>query len=291
MGISWLPKTMVFLKGTMRNPKLITLGAVAFGAVGVCAASAADLSARRYSKAPAMVAAPVYSWSGCYLGGNVGGGWSTHTGDRGIINAGNATLNAGIGVPVTLGTGSGGVIGGAQIGCNYQNGPIVFGVETDIQGSGLRGNSMVYFPSPDGGITDATTSRGGERINWFGTARARVGFTPANNFLLYGTAGFAYGGVNSSATLVLTPAAEGNYAGATSETKFGWTAGMGGEYAFANNWSAKLEYLYLDIGTTAVRMVDPGRPATFIDYAFRHRDNIVRVGLNYHFGGPVVARY
>jgi outer membrane immunogenic protein len=265
--------------------------AVVFAASGAVSASAADLPARTYSKAPALVAAPVYSWSGCYLGGNVGGGWGTRTGDRGIINSGNGTLNAGIGVPAELDTGSSGVIGGAQAGCNYQIGAIVFGVEADIQGSDIHGNSTNFFPSPNGGITDATTTRGEDRLDWFGTARARIGFTPTNNLLLFGTGGLAYGGVKNSATLVLTPIGDGNYAGSTSETKIGWTAGVGGEYAFANNWSVKLEYLYLDLGTTAVRMVDPGRPGTFIDYGFRHRDNIVRAGLNYHFGGPIVAKY
>jgi outer membrane immunogenic protein len=205
------------------------------------------------------------------------------TGNRGIINSGNATLNAGVGVPVGLDIGPGGVIGGGQVGCNYQTGQIVLGIETDIQGNGIRGNSTIYFPSPNGGITDATTANGQEQIRWFATARARVGFTPIKSLLLYGTGGLAYGGVSSSATLVLTPPTDGNYAGSTSETKVGWTAGIGGEYAFANNWSVKLEYLYLDLGTTNVRMVDPGRPGTFIDYAFPHRDNIFRVGLNYKF--------
>ena len=121
--------------------------------------------------------------------------------------------------------------------------------------------------------------------------RARLGFTPLNDLLLYGTGGLAYGGVRNSASLALTPLGDGNYAGATSETRVGWTAGVGGEYAFANSWSVKLEYLYVDLGTTGVQMTDPGRPNTFIDYGFRHRDNIVRVGLNYHFGSPIVAKY
>jgi outer membrane immunogenic protein len=259
-----------------------------FAAAGAVSAFAADLPARTYTKAP-VLADPVYNWTGCYVGGNVGGGWGTHAGDRGIINSGNATLNAGIGVPAALGTGSSGVIGGAQIGCNYQTGSWVFGAETDIQGSGIRGSSSVFSPSIAG--SDPTNATGNERIDWFGTARGRIGFTPANNWLIYGTGGLAYGGVRNSATLVLTPIGDGNYAGATSETRMGWTAGVGAEYAFARNWSVKLEYLYLDLGTTVVRMFDPGRPGTYIDYGFHHRDNIVRAGLNYHFGGPVVARY
>ena len=230
---------------------------------------------------PVRVATP--GWTGCYIGVNLGGGWGQHTGDRGIINSGNGTLNAGIGVPAALDIGPSGVIGGGQAGCNYQTGQFVFGLETDIQGSGIRGSANIFFPSPNGGITDATTTTGHEQLDWFGTVRARAGFTAMDNLLLYATGGLAYGGVSSSVSLVLTPASDGNYAGSASGTKTGWTAGAGAEYAFARNWSVKVEYLYLDLGTTTVRMVDPGRPGTFIDYGFRHRDNIVRAGVNYKF--------
>jgi outer membrane immunogenic protein len=241
-------------------------------------AFAADLPV----KAPPVRVIPA-TWTGCYIGVNIGGGWGQHTGDRGIINSGNSTLNAGIGVPAELDIGPSGVIGGGQVGCNYQTGQFVFGVETDIQGSGIRGNASIFFPSPNGGITDATLATGHEQLDWFGTVRARAGFTAMNNLLLYATGGLAYGKVSSSASLVLTPASDGNYAGSASGTKTGWTAGAGAEYAFARNWSVKVEYLYVDLGTTNVRMVDPGRPNTFIDYGFSHRENIVRAGLNFKF--------
>jgi len=251
-------------------------GGVALAVMFTAPAFGADLP----MKAPPPAA---YSWNGCYIGVSAGGGWGEHAGDRGIINSGNGTLNAGIGVPFGLDIEPSGAIGGGQIGCGFQTGPIIWGIETDIQGSGITGNATIYFPSPNGGITDATTATGEERLDWFGTTRARVGFTPMNSLLLYGTGGLAYGGVHSAASLVLTPPADGNYAGATSETKVGWTVGIGSEYAVSRNWSVKLEYLYLDLGTTNVRMVDPGRPGTFIDYSFSHRDNIVRVGANYKF--------
>jgi len=273
----------------MRSQVLIASATVALSVAS--AAMAADLSAPVFTKAPPVPVAPMFSWTGCYIGGNAGGGWGQHTGDVGVINSGNATLNAGIGVQSSLDTPSSGAIGGGQLGCNYQSGLFVIGLETDIQASGIRGSSSIFFPSPNGGITDATTSTGSERLEWFGTTRARVGFTPMASLFLYGTAGVAYGGVKSAASLVLTPPADGNYSGATSETRLGWTAGAGGEYAFAGNWSVKVEYLYVDLGSNLVQMTDPNRPGTFIDYGFHHRDNIVRAGLNYHFGGPVVARY
>jgi outer membrane immunogenic protein len=127
----------------------------------------------------------------------------------------------------------------------------------------------------------ATLGAGSERLDWFGTVRGRVGIAPINNLLLFGTGGFAYGRVEDAATLLFIPPADGNYAGMTSQTKVGWTAGAGAEYAFWRNWSVKLEYLYVDLGATDVLMSDPTRPGQSIDYRFQHRDNIVRVGVNY----------
>jgi outer membrane immunogenic protein len=248
-------------------------------AAGQAAAADMPLKAPVY-KAPAYA----YSWSGCYFGGNVGGGLGNRTGDREVINVNNATIAAGIGVPTTLGTGSNGVIGGGQIGCNYQTGAFVLGVETDFQGSGIRGSSTVNSPSING--ADPTLATGSEQVGWFGTVRARFGFTPTSNLLLYGTAGLAYGRVSDSATLLFIPSADGNYAGAANGTRAGWTAGAGAEYAFAANWSVKLEYLYVDLDPTTVRMFDPTRPGQFFDYRFQHHDNIVRAGLNYRFLGP-----
>ncbi|MGC1253461.1 MAG: outer membrane beta-barrel protein, partial [Xanthobacteraceae bacterium] len=112
--------------------------------------------------------------------------------------------------------------------------------------------------------------------------------TPSENLLLYGTAGLAYGGVKDSATLVFSAPADGNYAGANSETRVGWTAGAGAEYALAANWSMKFEYLFVDLGKTNVQILDPTRPGQYMTYAFREQDNVFRVGLNYKFGGVFV---
>ncbi len=234
---------------------------------------------------PGMAAESVHAdrWSGCYLGGNVGGGWGDGTGDRQAINVNNATIAAGTGVPSAFDAGSSGVVGGGQVGCSRQIESFVLGIETDLQGSDIQGKSTVDFPGANGGVIDPTAGTGEEKIDWFGTLRGRVGFTLMNDLLVYGTAGLAYGGVKSTATLVFTPPADGNYAGSTSETKLGWTAGAGGEYAFSNVWSAKLEYLYVDLGKTDVQMRDPTRPGQTIGYRFQHHDNIVRAGMNYRF--------
>ncbi|MGB6502831.1 MAG: outer membrane protein [Xanthobacteraceae bacterium] len=230
--------------------------------------------------------APEQTWAGCYVGGNGGGGLGLQTGDRAIINVFNPTVMAGIGIPTSYGVADHGAIGGGQIGCNYQNGTFVYGMEADLQGGGLRGSSTVT--TVPGGGADSTTGTAQQRLDWFGTVRGRIGFTPSENLLLYGTAGLAYGGVKDSATLVFSAPADGNYAGANSETRVGWTAGAGAEYALAANWSMKFEYLFVDLGKTNVQILDPTRPGQYMTYAFREQDNVFRLGLNYKFGGVFV---
>src|SRR5580692_7899731 len=143
-------------------------------------------------------------------------------------------------------------------------------------------------------------------VNWLGTVRGRIGIAAAPNFLIYGTGGLAYGGVNSNtgiheafsgadaAVLGLnsTSLASGNF----SETRVGWTVGAGGEWMFTSNWSAKLEYLHYDLGSanygTTVNSSVLGLPFTLGQSSSTNfRGDIVRVGLNYKFGGPVVTQY
>ena len=139
-----------------------------------------------------------------------------------------------------------GIAGGGQIGYNWQSGQFVFGAETDIQASAADDTFAPYkFSNP-----------------WFGTLRGRAGFA-VNNILLYGTFGLAYGdlkaefgGLDESKTLV------------------GWAGGLGMEVGFAPNWSAKVEYLYMDLGSRAYTLtgVDNGLQASYL-----------RLGVNYHF--------
>jgi outer membrane immunogenic protein len=121
------------------------------------------------------------------------------------------------------------------------------------------------------------------KLSWFGTVRGRLGVTVTPDLLLYGTGGLAYGHVDASANFVAplvglaTPAS-------VSETKAGWTAGAGAEWMFARNWSAKLEYLYVDLGSeSAIGNFTPVDPVNKVGYTWRFRENITRVGVNYHF--------
>ena len=238
---------------------------------------AADLGARTYTKAPAL--APVSNWSGFYIGGNLGYGWGNGDTDVSFLpSPGAFGLNN-----TTLGARSTGVTGGAQLGYNWQIGSLVTGLEADIQGSDIKGSARANatllgtpIPVPDIVLSSET------KLAWFGTVRGRLGITVTPDLLLYGTGGLAYGHVDASANY---DQGEGVSAPVSiSKTKVGWTAGAGAEWMFARNWSAKLEYLYIDLGNeSAIGHVTLAPPEFNVGYTWRFRENIARVGVNYHF--------
>jgi outer membrane immunogenic protein len=259
--------------------KKILLAGIAVAAFCGVPAFAADMPVKAPYKAPP----PVYSWTGWYIGGNVGYGWGTTTGDLEDFTALFAAAVAAGGTPRSLSTKSSGVIGGLQAGYNWQNGMFVWGAETDIQASGIDDHSTINFP---GGGVAPSTSTGEERLGWLGTARLRAGYVVAERTLLYATGGLAYGGVSNRVTNIYNPTTGGNFSGSASQTKTGWTAGGGVDWAWTDRLSLRVEYLYVDLGSTTVRILDPVNfPGTFADYRFQHKENIVRVGLNYKFGG------
>ncbi|HWX30920.1 MAG TPA: outer membrane beta-barrel protein [Steroidobacteraceae bacterium] len=304
---------------------------ISVGIGGLGAASAADMPL----KAPPPVAvAPVINWSGWYVGLNAGGIWPNSDGvthsavagpcnvavigcspaapgtNAGTVLAGGSTFNTG------LGNGAG-FIGGGQFGYNWQfNGRGVAGFETDIawtsQNRSAGFASTSAFPGFPG-FFNAYNATISSRLDYIGTVRGRLGFLAGPSFLLYGTGGLAYGGVRSSTietALIVPPAAcagvvcPGSGGGSFSDTRVGWTAGAGGEWMFAPNWSAKLEYLYYDLGSvnypTAVTQVCNGAGCLFNGVvvgsttgttSLRYSGSIARVGVNWHFNGPVVAKY
>ena len=269
--------------------------AAGLAALGLMTSGTSTLAQRVPAKAPVYVA-PAWSWSGFYVGVNAGWGWGKPTGDRDAISPSPIAVAVADGrIPGALDVKPDGAIGGGQIGVNWQTGVVVFGLEADIQGSGIREERNFTIAGPGFPALPAQITAE-ERIRWFGTARARFGVTPAERALLYVTGGFAYGSVESSARIAFPfPGGgfDGDFSGARSSTKTGWTAGGGFEYAWGNNWSAKAEYLYVDLGSDTIRLIDPNFPADFVDYRFQHRDHIFRAGINYRFGAPapVVAKY
>jgi len=258
-------------------------------------ALAADLPARTYTKAPVTVD-PIYNWSGFYIGGNVGGAWNRDPGAAGCIDPTGVVNGVGCQV-VPAGTiEASGVIGGIQTGYNWQITPTwLFGLEADIQGADVKGSASINGPFlfSDGSLANpAAQYTANEKLDWLGTARGRVG-TTFGSVLLYGTGGLAYGHAQLNANLV--SAFPFTFPASASVTKVGWTTGAGAEWAFAGNWSAKVEGLYYDLGTTSLATgptVSGLGVAGFVrtkDFDFH--GVIVRVGVNYHFSGPVIARY
>ncbi len=277
--------------------KLLAATIAAFAVAGP--ALAADLPSR--AAPPVYVPPPpVFTWTGFYVGLNAGYGWGQSTGALesdfpNIFGAGTAV--AGGFIPASLGVRPQGVLGGGQFGYNWQTGPFVLGLETDFQGSGIRNTNTVAFPGSATLVPSNTVAH--DQLNWFGTARARAGYLPVNNLLLYATGGLAYGNVQENYSLVGVPPTAGTFAGSASATRVGWTAGAGAEWKVTNNISLKAEYLYVDLGSTTVRGPDLTGifPGVFYDYHFHNVENIARVGLNYEFNWappppvPVVAKY
>jgi outer membrane immunogenic protein len=226
-------------------------------------ASAADLAARPYTKAPAPIAA-VYNWTGFYIGAQVGYAWGDNS-TREFVTA------TGLPTGFNQGFSTDGFVGGGHVGYNWQAGQFVFGLEGDVEGADINGGYRL-IPSLDG--TDF-------RLNFQASIRGRVGIA-FNNSLLYVTGGAAF------ADLEHTYVNANTFFETFSATRTGWTVGAGWEYGFTPNWSARLEYRYTDFGTfrNASTFAFPG-------FSYEHDPvfHTVRGGISYRFGGPVVARY
>jgi outer membrane immunogenic protein len=195
---------------------------------------------------------PVYNWGGVYIG--INGGWGFGTAKW------TASLPAG--VLSSSANANGGIVGGT-LGANFQAGAFVFGVEGDWDYSGINTGTSSTVCAVIG------TCQTGN--NWLSTVRGRAGFA-ADRALFYATAGGVFGSMQTALNGVTS-----------TKTQAGWTAGLGVEYAFAQNWTAKIEYLYADLGTGSfVCTTGPctGAPGTV---AVGLTDNLIRVGVNYKF--------
>jgi len=287
----------------MRNSKLIISAAVAASAIlGIGAASAADLPARTYSKAPVMVD-PGYNWTGFYVGVNVGGDW---------IGKDNAVLTLPPGppqaflpflangsIPTNYGTSGAGVIGGVQAGYNWQMQSLVLGLEADFSGSSLNKSQTQYTSVVAAGFSFGNVYS--TKLDYLGTVRGRLGVLVTPTLLAYATGGFAYGQVSHSFSEAFGalggPATTNQSFGSVQNIDTGWTVGAGLEYALGNNFTIRGEYLYAslrgDSFTTVSNNPNCGVPnaCSFTLGSGNLGLNIVRAGINYKFGGPVVAKY
>jgi outer membrane immunogenic protein len=229
-----------------------------------------------------------YTWTGFYFGGNAGYGWgSADTHFDPLPDAATFVDLA----PQTLNPDPSGFIGGGQVGYNWQwNKWLVLGVETDFQGSDIEGSHRrSSFLDFDGDIANDDPNvflEAHERMQWFGTARGRIGFAPLCRLLVYATGGLAYGNVDYSAQTNFDNGF--TYSTKFSETNVGWTVGGGLEYAISHHWSVKAEYLYYDLGNqsrTEPQLDDGVRTGSifFVRNNFETTGNIVRGGLNFKF--------
>lgn len=189
--------------------------------------------------APAYVAPLYATWTGFYAGLNVGYGFGKSNWDFPAVSPSPS-----------------GALAGGTLGYNVQTGLWVWGLEGDVDWSDMKGSVDCL-----GGTCET-------KSDWFGTARLRVGYAGMSNWLPYFTGGAAFGDIKATNAALAS----------ASKTKFGWTAGLGIEYAFLGNWSAKLEYLYADLGSVDVG-TDFGVGTDNVSFT----TNIVRFGVNYRF--------
>jgi len=213
--------------------------------------AAADMAVSYPAKAAPIVAEIPFSWTGFYLGANVGGAWSDGHGTATIAPYGSGPLS---------GSGDTFIYGG-QIGYNYQVRSWVIGAEADLQGTTSEG-SLNGFAGTTAYTSDA-------EVDYFGTVRARLGYS-WDRLLVYGTAGLAYG-KNSIDGVI------GGTAFSASDTYYTYTVGGGAEYALTDNWSLKGEYLF--VGTPEGLATPPGTS----NLSGSLNTNIVRAGVNYRF--------
>jgi outer membrane immunogenic protein len=292
--------------------RAVTIAAVAGSALlaGVAAAAAADMPV----KAPPLAPAPAFSWTGFYVGANVGGAWSQGGSDAytGPLFPGFIVLPPVAAVPTLVpglidtlpgaGTTSG-FIGGVQAGYNWQVKQFVFGVEVDASGTDLKGSTASasrtlgapLFAPP---VTQTVTVDFG-RIDWMASFRGRLGLA-VDRALFYVTGGAAVAEIGGARTTVTNgpgiAIAAGSFSSTSggSTTRWGWTVGGGIEWAFNNNWSVAGEYRHTDFGSRGTTFVIPdgigGTVATATTNARLTVDQVT-ARLNYRFGGPVVAKY
>ena len=234
-------------------------------------ASAADLPAKApmYTKAPVMV--PMYNWTGFYVGLNAGYSWGSQ--DNAAVTTAGTTL-------FSNSDHLNGFVGGGQIGYNWQVNQWVFGLEADFQGSGQKADGA-FLIAPVGffaNVPASTSVAYSDKLDWFGTVRGRIGYAmgTTGNWLPYVTGGWAYGHGEISGTTTIGAASTSFSA---SQDYSGWTVGGGVEWAFADHWSAKAEYLYIDFGDGPTVAVSP----LLNIVSGSMKDNIARAGVNYKF--------
>jgi iron complex outermembrane recepter protein len=258
-----------------------------FDPTGAVYAAAADSRAPLLLKAPMLAA---WTWAGPYLGGTIGYGAGKSRTDT-IF--GDPASGAGL-FATAAARALDGAIGGAQAGYNWLAGVFLAGVEGDLNYSGQRAKlnavcpGEICNPGLVGVISDPSVIarfEQGQKLEWFASLRARLGLTVTPDAVAYVTGGVAVGEVMTAGT-VFGFDGDGNPVNtivSSHNTKAGWTAGGGLEGRLAGNWTAKIEYLYLDLGTVTTILAPAPNATTAVAFNSRVTDNVLRVGVNYKF--------
>ena len=292
--------------------KRVLFGTFALAAFLAGPAMAADLpvKAPAYARPPP----PAISWTGWYVGLNAGGGWGTNSGIDNAVASWYCVISGGCtglvgsdpgyglgtarAVPLSFDSKLNGFLGGAQIGYNYQTGHTILGIEADFQGAGIKGSASasntVLVRSDVGNEFVTVAGTGSQKIDFLGTLRGRLGWTPNDGpSLLYMTGGLAYGHTETSVSFIEQASVDSGFnassAASTKAWRAGWTVGGGFEWMFAPHWSVKGEYLYYDIGSVtvnnAINAFSGSAPFFGVGIASEahYRGSIARAGVNYHF--------
>lgn len=231
-------------------------------ALSTSLASAADLAARPYTKAPPIVA-PIYNWTGFYIGGQVGGAWSDYSWDRVSLT----------GEPVAHSKSS--VTGGGHLGYNWQYNQFVLGVEAEFNGTNLNATS-VSVPAP--------LVTYGSKIEWYGTVVGRLGYA-WDSFMVYATGGVAFADIKTTGVNGITDSFE------NSGTRTGWTAGAGVAYQIAPNWIAGVDYKHIEFDSFNRSGVTNTLILPYAQTGIDAKIDQVTARISYKFGGPLIAKY
>jgi outer membrane immunogenic protein len=263
--------------------KKLFLGSVTLVALGLGTAFAAERLVPAYTPPPPP--APVYTWSGCYVGASAG----SSTGSSQHFATAGSTFNGGVpnnvippGTAITDSFDVSGFIGGFQGGCNWQWGAWVFGIEGDGSATNKSGQAfnsgLVPLFAPEVNWVSQTQER------WLVTARGRLGWTIWDKTMVYATGGAAWAKIDTSEWVFAAngtgPIRTGHQ---ESNVRSGWTVGGGAEYALGYGWSVKGEYLYVKFDDFTTFTTGPFAPVNASPREVRLEDHIFRAGMNYKF--------
>lgn len=278
----------------------VALGALVLGVCAMLSHNAyaggpdAAVPAAASSPAAATPATPssgsssgTYSWTGFYAGGHVGYGWGN--GDTFVNPLPTATTFVNL-APTRLHPDPSGIVGGGQLGYNYQRGHLIVGAEFNLSGTGMDGsitqtpiiqNNGTVFPGAGFLAAHQSTS-------WYGTVAPRLGVTLSQHLMVYGTGGLAFGHVNFSATSDFRPVGTEQYPAAFDKTKKGVALGAGAEFALSRRWVVKGEYLYYNLGdehftANPLPPFPPGAPNFQVKYDWKTTASTINFGVNFRF--------